>query len=156
MDIALTLQPHAITVYRWWRTAALAQGVLSALEAGASGFRLGLRYRNLNLAATVSDRQVNSMVHWAPFSMWAASTVPPMQLPVFLTMYLAASSSQALQGAIFAAAGLYAGAISGFAHGTVHTMLQTLKILGGATQIVAAGASGVLKIFGAIIAAFVR
>lgn len=120
------------------------------MEAGAMGFRLGLRYRNITIAAA-PDRQMGSMVHWAPFSVWAASAMPPMQLPVFLTMYVAASSSQALQGVIFAAAGMYAGAISGFAHGTVHTMLQTLKLFGNATELVARSAAAVLRTAGLLL-----
>ena len=152
VSIALCLQPHVVTVYRWWRSVALAQGVLSAMEAGALGFRLGLRYRNVTIP-TIPDRSMNSMAHWAPFSVWAASAMPPVQLPVFIAMYLAASSSHALQRIIFASAGMYAGAISGFAHGTVQTMLQTLKIVGNATELVAKSAGAVLRTAGVLLTA---
>lgn len=70
---------------------AIANGVLKALEAGVTGFRLGVRYRSLHMRTiTANSRYVESLAHWAPFSVWAASTVPPVQLPLFLTMYLAA------------------------------------------------------------------
>lgn len=152
----LAAQPHILTAFRWWRMVALAQGVLSALEAGAMGLRLGLRYRSLNMRTITTDtRYVESLAHWAPFSVWAASTIPPVQLPLYLTMYLAASSSRALQGVIFGAAGMYAGALSGFAHGAIHTVLQTLHFFGGVTGMVAHGTEmvfqGIFRILGAVV-----
>jgi hypothetical protein len=139
----LAAQPYILTAFRWWRMVALAQGVLSALEAGAMGLRLGLRYRHQNnnpfRRYRAETRYVESLAHWAPFSFWAASAIPPVQLPLFLTMYLAASSSRALQGVIFGAAGMYAGALSGFAHGAIHTVLQTLHFFGGVTGVIAQG-----------------
>jgi hypothetical protein len=149
---ATALAPHAATVLSWWRIVAVAQGVLSAMEAGALGWRLGLRYSGA--AATEALRSGGgTVVHWAPFSVWAVNQVPPMHLPVTLAMYLAASSSTALQGLITGAAGLYAGAVSGFAHGVVLTSLQTLKILGGGAHGVARGAKAVLRLLGVLAAA---
>ena len=152
----LAAQPHIITLFRWWRMVALAQGVLSALEAGAMGLRLGLRYRSLDMRSIASEtRHVESLAHWAPFSVWAASAIPPMQLPLFLALYLAASSSRALQGVIFGAAGMYAGALSGFAHGAIHTVLQTLNFFTGVTGMFARGTGmlfqGIFRVLGAIV-----
>jgi hypothetical protein len=150
-------QPHILTAFNWWRMIALANGILSALETGAMGLRLGLRYRNQNIGRVLAaePRYVESLAHWAPFSVWAASTIPPVQLPLFLTMYLAASSSRALQGVIFGAAGMYAGALSGFAHGTIHTMVQTLHFFGGVTGMVATRTGmffqGIFRVLGAIV-----
>jgi len=149
-------QPHMQTAFRWWRMVAFAQGVLSALDAGAMGLRLGLRYRSINMrSVTRNTRYVESLAHWAPFSVWAASTLPAVQLPLFLTMYLAASSSRALQGVVYGAAGMYAGMLSGFAHGAIHTVLQTFHFFSGATGLVAQGTGmmfqGIFRILSAVV-----
>jgi hypothetical protein len=135
---------------------ALAQGVLSALEAGAMGLRLGLRYRSLDVRRiTPEARYVQSFAHWAPFSVWAASAIPPVQLPLFLTICLATSSSRALQGVILGAAGMYAGALSGFTHGALHTVLQTLHFFSGVGTMVAQGTGmffqGIFRVLGALV-----
>lgn len=149
---AAALAPHAATLLSWWRIVAVAQGVLSAMEAGAMGWRIGLRYSGA-AAAEAARGGGGTVVHWAPFSAWAVSQVPTVHLPVTLAMYLAASSSQAMQGLVTGAAGLYAGAVSGFAHGVVLTSLQTLTILGGGAHVVARGGRAVLGVLGALVAA---
>ena len=83
---ARALQPWAATLVWWWKAAVVAQGALQALEAGAQGFRLGLRYRGTALRANADQRAIANVVGWVPLSILAAGVVPPVQLPVFFAM----------------------------------------------------------------------
>ena len=83
---ARALQPWATTLVGWWRAAVVAQGALQALEAGAQGFRLGLRYRSTALRANADRRAIANVVGWAPLPILAAGVLPPVQLPAFLAM----------------------------------------------------------------------
>jgi len=56
---------------------------------------------------------------------------------------------------IYAAAGMYAGVLSGFAHGAIHTVSQTFHLFGGMMGTVAQATGmmfqGIFGIFGAIV-----
>lgn len=41
--MAQSLQPCLLTIIEWWKAVVVARGVLTAIEAGAAGFRLGLQ-----------------------------------------------------------------------------------------------------------------
>jgi hypothetical protein len=150
-DAARALQPWVLTLARWWKVVALAQGVLHGMEAGAAGFRLGLRYHAVAAARHAGGRHdAGSLLRWAPFSVWAAGVVPPVALPAALAIFVAASSAGAVQGAVMAAAGLYAGGVAGFAHGVTQTALTSMQALSGglgaATRGVAAGLHALLRL----------
>ena len=129
------------------------------MEAGCGGLQMGLRYREFVRSGRqqqqhqVQDRpfqllvlalphtqprntgSTSAFIQWAPFSVIAAThTIPTLQVPTFLAMYLAATSSQFMQAAIFAAVGLVAGGVSGFAQGCIFTFLTTLDAVSMASN----------------------
>jgi hypothetical protein len=120
-------RPLAALALDAWKAIAMARGVLSAMEAGSAGFRLGVRYHELALGGSPAPRRgALSLLQWLPMSMLATS-LHPVQLSAFLVCYGLASTHSALMGL----AGAYAGSVCGFTEGIMQTAIGTLHAMTG-------------------------
>jgi hypothetical protein len=128
------LQPRLTLAFQGWKALVLAQGLLSGIEAGAAGFRLGMRHQRNMAVMQQTQRDFAVLMHWAPFSVWVAGSIPCLNSYAFMWFLATCGWLGALRGSMFAAAGCYAGAVSGFLRSIAATTITTFHIANRASS----------------------